>query len=83
MTWYVYVLSCADNSFYCGITNNLEKRLEAHNSGKGAKYTRGRTPVKFVYIEKKKDKSEALKRELKIKSMSRKQKLEFMGIGSR
>jgi putative endonuclease len=80
MTWYVYVLSCADESLYCGITNDLGKRLAAHNSGKGAKYTRGRTPVRFVYIEKKKDKGEALKRELKIKSMRRKRKMDFIGL---
>ena len=63
-------------SLYCGKTNNLKKRLTEHNVGKrGAKYTRGRRPVKLVYIEKYKSLSKALKREFEIKKLNRKQKL--------
>ena len=75
--WYIYLLRCSDKSLYCGITNNIERRLKAHQSGKGAKYTRGRLPVKLVYTECVETKSEALKRELKIKKYS-KDKKEFM-----
>lgn len=74
MTWFCYLLVCADGTLYCGITNDLEKRLDAHNAGEGAKYTRGRTPVKIVYREKCSDKSSALKRELQIKRLTREQK---------
>jgi putative endonuclease len=71
MSWVCYLLRCADDTFYCGITNNLEKRLAAHNAGEGAKYTRGRLPVSMVYSESCADKSAALKRELQIKRMPR------------
>lgn len=60
---YAYMLRCNDNSIYSGYTNDLEKRLEVHNSGKGAKYTRARLPVKLEYFEEFDDKKEALKRE--------------------
>lgn len=76
--WCVYLLLCRDNSVYCGITNDLEKRLATHAKGKGAKYTRGRLPVTLIYAEKAKDKSAALKREFQIKAMPRKQKLNLM-----
>ena len=69
--WQCYLLHCADDSFYCGITNNLDKRIAAHNAGDGAKYTRGRTPVSLVYCETCADKSAALKREMQIKRLSR------------
>lgn len=71
MSWVCYLLRCADDTLYCGITNDMEKRLAAHNAGEGAKYTRGRLPVSVVYSESCADKSAALKRELKIKRMSR------------
>ena len=71
MGWVCYLLRCADDTLYCGITNDLEKRLLAHNAGEGAKYTRGRTPVAVVYSESCTDKSAALKRELQIKRMPR------------
>ncbi len=74
MTWHYYLLECADGTLYCGITNDLDKRLAAHNAGEGAKYTRGRTPLRLVYAETCSDKSTALKRELKIKRMSRSEK---------
>lgn len=75
--WYVYLLECSDGSLYCGITNDLSKRIDTHNKGKGAKYTRTRLPVKLFYNETAKDKSEASKREYQIKRMSRENKLKL------
>jgi len=74
-TWTCYLLQCSDNTLYCGITNDLTKRLAAHNAGEGAKYTRGRTPVKLKYSEPCADKSSALKREREIKALPRADKL--------
>lgn len=71
MSWVCYLLHCADDTLYCGITNDMEKRLAAHNAGEGAKYTRGRIPVSVVYRERCADKSAALKREIQIKRLSR------------
>ncbi|MFH1975213.1 MAG: GIY-YIG nuclease family protein [Pseudomonadota bacterium] len=65
--WVVYLIKCSDNSLYCGITNNLGKRLEAHNSGKGAKYTRSRLPLELVGVSPEITKSNALKLEYRIK----------------
>ena len=73
--WSVYMLLCADNTLYTGITNNLEKRLEAHNQGRGAKYTKGRSPVTIIYQEDNLTRSAALKRESQMKKLSRKEKL--------
>ena len=75
MIWYVYIIECKDNSLYTGITNNLSKRLEVHNSGKGAKYTKTRLPVKLVYKEIYRTKEESLKRESEIKKLKRREKL--------
>jgi len=77
MRWYFYILRCADNSFYCGITNNLRERLSEHNNGKGAKYTKTRLPVKLIYFEELPDKSSACKREIEVKGWGgeKKQKL--------
>lgn len=75
MTFFVYVLQCNDRTLYTGITNDIEKRLKAHSSGKGAKYTRRRLPVKLLYKETHPDKSSALRRELEIKRLSRKDKI--------
>ncbi|MEZ2660024.1 GIY-YIG nuclease family protein [Aneurinibacillus aneurinilyticus] len=72
--YFVYILRCADNSLYTGCTPNLEERVRKHNAGKGARYTRGRTPVEVVYIEEAVDKSAALKREYAIKRYSKQQK---------
>jgi putative endonuclease len=72
--WVCYLLRCADDTLYCGITNDLTKRLAAHNAGDGAKYTRGRLPVRLVYEEACEDKSAALKREMQIKRMPRRAK---------
>ena len=71
---YTYILECADGTLYCGWTNHLEKRVEAHNAGKGAKYTKARRPVKLVYYETFETKSEALSREYQIKQLSRQEK---------
>jgi predicted GIY-YIG superfamily endonuclease len=73
---FVYLLRCSDNSLYCGITNNLVKRLEEHNSGKSkaAKYTKPRLPVRLVYSEKQPTKNAALKRELQIKNLTKPEK---------
>ena len=74
--YYVYILKCADETFYTGITTNLEKRVEAHNSSQlGAKYTRGRRPVSLVYSIKKKSRSIATKEEYRIKQLSRSDKI--------
>lgn len=69
-----YILECSDHTLYTGWTNNIEKRLEAHNAGQGARYTRGRTPVQLVYLEKYETKQEAMQREAAIKKMTRKEK---------
>jgi len=76
--FYVYVLECADKTLYTGYTNDLDKRLKAHNSGKGAKYTRSRRPVRLIYSECFESKSEALKREYQIKQLTRTQKLKLI-----
>ena len=73
-TWKLYILRCADGSLYTGITTDVEKRLETHRSGKGAKYTRGRGPLELVYSEECGDHSAALKREHEIKKLSRQEK---------
>ena len=81
---YVYILKCRDNTLYIGWTTSLEKRLKAHNSGRGAKYTRARLPVEIVYFEEFEDKKEAMKREYAIKKLSREEKLKlidkFIGV---
>lgn len=76
--WYLYILRCADNTLYTGITTDVEKRLEVHCSGKGAKYTRGRAPLELVYREICGSHSEALKREAEIKKLPREEKLELI-----
>jgi len=73
-TWYLYILRCKDGTLYTGITTDVQKRLEAHRSGKGAKYTRGRGPLELVYREACGSHSDALKRELEIKSLTRDKK---------
>lgn len=71
---YTYILTCADGTFYCGWTNDLDKRLKAHNQGNGAKYTRPRRPVVLSYYEAFETKQEAMRREYAIKHMSRAEK---------
>lgn len=72
--WYLYILRCRDDTLYTGITTDVEKRLEAHRSGKGAKYTRGRGPLELAYREACGTHSDALKREYQIKQLSRQEK---------
>ena len=72
---YTYIVKCSDETLYTGWTNNLKKRLEAHNSGTGAKYTKNRRPVELVYFEEYDTKQEAMKREYAIKQLSRQKKL--------
>lgn len=75
---YVYLLQCSDGTLYGGWTNDLEARLEAHNKGTGAKYTRGRTPVALVYSESFETKQEATKREWQIKKLTKQKKLQLI-----
>ncbi len=75
MSYYVYLLRCSDDTLYTGCTNDLKRRIQAHNVGKGAKYTRSRRPVELVYQEIQPDRSAALRREAKVKQLSRKEKL--------
>lgn len=78
MNCYVYLLRCSDDSLYCGWTTNLSARVETHNRGQGAKYTRTRRPVELVYFEEYADRKEAMSREWHIKHMSREEKLELI-----
>ena len=82
-TWYLYILRCKDNTLYTGITTDVEKRFEAHQSGKGAKYTRGRGPLALVYREQCGSHSEALKRECAVKAMTRQQKQDLIATYSK
>jgi len=72
--WLVYILRCSDGSLYTGITNDLTKRLKAHNAGRASRYTRSRLPVALAYSEPQRSKSTALKRELAIKRLRRAEK---------
>jgi putative endonuclease len=78
---YAYIVMCSDTSFYTGYTNNLTKRIEAHNKGKGAKYTKTRLPVTLLYYEAFKSKCIAMQREYAIKQMTRAEKKELMFNG--
>ncbi len=81
MKHYAYIVECADGTYYCGYTNDLKKRIETHNKGKGAKYTRVRLPVHYVYFEEFETKEEAMKREYALKQLSHAQKQELAGSG--
>ena len=76
---YVYILKCADGTYYTGWTTDPERRVKVHNSGKGARYTRARRPVDLVYLEEYDDKISAQKREYAIKRLSRSEKEELIG----
>lgn len=78
MAWFVYLLRCRDGSLYTGCTDNVERRLSVHQSGKGAKYTRSRLPVELVYQEPAADRSAALRREAAIKRLPRREKLKLL-----
>lgn len=80
MAWFVYILRCADGTLYTGITTDKARRLAQHNQGIAAKYTRVRTPVEMIYSENSEDRSSATKREISIKKLSRKQKLELINL---
>ena len=82
MKWYMYVILCFDNSFYCGITTNLQKRLKQHNGviKGGAKYTRSRRPCKYIYKEAAQNRSDASKKEAAFKKLSRKQKEKYINF---
>ena len=75
---YTYILRCVDGTLYTGWTNDLEKRLTAHNSGHGARYTRSRRPVELIYYEKFETKEEAMRRECAVKKLSRAEKLRLI-----
>ena len=75
---FTYIVECSDHRLYTGWTNDLEKRIEAHNTGKGAKYTKTRRPVRLVYFETFATKEEAMSREYHIKRMSRQEKIKLI-----
>ncbi len=75
---YVYIVKCADETYYTGYTNNLKRRIEQHNQGDGAKYTKGRRPVELVYSKEFDSKSKAMKREYKIKQLTRQEKIDLI-----
>ncbi len=77
----VYILECADGTYYTGITNNIKRRLTFHNRGQASRYTRARLPVKLCYLEKGWSKPEALRREIEIKRLSREQKKQLITLG--
>ena len=76
--WYVYIVECRDNKLYTGITNNLNRRVEEHNSGHGGRFTKFRTPVQLVYSQELQSKQEALKREAEIKKLRREEKMDLV-----
>lgn len=78
--WFVYIVECRDQTYYTGITPNIEQRIKTHNSGKGAAYTRGRRPVELIYSEKFLTRSEASIRECAIKKLTRAQKEKLIKI---
>ena len=78
--YYTYILLIENNSLYCGYTDNVQKRFNAHLEGKGAKYTRAHKPIKIVYVKEFDTKSEAMKEEYRIKHLSRKEKLSLINL---
>lgn len=82
MKYYLYILRCSDNSLYCGIAKDIDKRLKEHQSGKkGSKYLRSKKPFKLVYSEKYKDKKTAMQREFEVKSWPKSKKESFISNG--
>jgi putative endonuclease len=77
--WFVYVVRCGDGSFYTGVSTDVDARVAKHNAGAGARYTRARGPVKLVHVERKRSRSNALRREAAIKALTRARKVELMG----
>jgi putative endonuclease len=80
--WFTYIIECSDKTLYVGTTNNIEKRMAKHNAGKGAKYTRGRTPVKIRYTCSFESRAEACRFEYTLKQYSKKEKIELIQKGS-
>jgi putative endonuclease len=80
---YTYMVRCSDGTLYTGWTNNLEKRMEAHNSGRGAKYTKSRRPVELVYFEEFTQKSDAMSREARLKQLGRAEKLKLIAMSAK
>ena len=78
VAWLLYILKCSDNTLYTGITNDLPRRLAQHNNGTASRYTRSRLPVKVVYSEPCSNRSCALKKELAVKRLSRKEKEKYI-----
>ncbi|MBM3251738.1 MAG: GIY-YIG nuclease family protein [Candidatus Omnitrophica bacterium] len=79
--WYIYILRCNDGSFYTGISSDIQKGLLVHNRGKGSKYTRSKRPVELIYAEETDTKSQAKKRELEVKALSRENKKKLIKFG--
>jgi putative endonuclease len=79
MSWHVYIIECSDGLLYTGITNNLDRRVKAHNSGNGCRFTKYRCPVKLRYTGKVRTRSQALIEEARIKRLPRLKKLELIG----
>ena len=79
--WFLYILECQDGKFYTGITKDIDRRLKAHNEGKGASFTRMRRPVKVIYHETLKSRAQALIREYAVKALPRKKKEELVAMG--
>ena len=80
---YTYMVRCSDGTLYTGWTNNLETRMEAHNSGRGAKYTKSRRPVELVYFEEFTQKSDAMSREARLKQLGRAEKLKLIAMSAK
>ncbi|MBN2333323.1 MAG: GIY-YIG nuclease family protein [Deltaproteobacteria bacterium] len=78
--WVIYILRCNDGTLYTGITNNLDKRIETHARGQGSRYTRARLPLELVYQERASNRSEATRREIALKRMTRSQKIKLLTI---
>lgn len=82
-TWWCYIVECSDKTLYCGVTNNLQKRIETHNTGKGSKYCRTRLPVTLVWFCQFENKSVACKEEWRIKRLTRLQKINLINLSSK
>ncbi|MFW6389548.1 MAG: GIY-YIG nuclease family protein [Halanaerobiales bacterium] len=77
---YVYIVECADGTYYTGYTVNIKRRIQQHNKGQGAKYTRGRLPVKLLYYEKYNTRSKAMKREYAVKQLKKQEKQKLIKL---
>jgi putative endonuclease len=83
VAWFVYLARCADDTLYCGITNDVSARLAAHNAGKGARYTRTRTPIAMLVVRRCMTRGRALQLEYRVKQLSRAEKQELIATPSR